>query len=155
MERRELQRHWRRRSISEPHMSFFWKNWTIGDSIRLAILAASVGVAVYVWVFLSPETEIDPNHIKITTGGNFQEILPSAATRHSLIIQNTNTNPDPKRDEPRDNCWIFLGDADPTTTNSILLMPGGSFTRYYPSTPSDQVLGTCARAGNTMYVKAE
>lgn len=82
----------------------------------------------------------------ITTGGTFQSLLPTLASgvvRQSLTIQNNNAT---------DNCWIFLGPlALATESTSILLLPGGSYTRYWPYVPSDAINVTCVSNGDTIY----
>jgi hypothetical protein len=104
----------------------------------------------------------------IAAGLTFQQVLASVPSnnRHSLSIQNNN---------PTDNCNIILvgggspwvaGDTTSTarTINgvsvtgakaSILLLPGGSYTRYYPFIPPEQILGTCASTGDSLYVDTQ
>lgn len=89
----------------------------------------------------------------IVTGNTYQTILaatasPNDTSRRSLTIQNNNTN--------NDNCWIIFGQgitaANATKGKSILLGPGGSFQRYYPYMPSDEIEATCATSSDTIYV---
>lgn len=129
-------------------MSFWWRDWDRGDSARLAILLACLAIAVCVWFFKAP------NRVTIKTGGIYQEILPSVTPkqRHSLTIQNVNRSTEI---DPGDNCWVAMGDTTPTKQTSILLMPGGSYMRYQPYILSDQIMGTCEKSGDQMYVKAE
>jgi len=85
----------------------------------------------------------------IATGNLFQQILPSiignaGVARQSLTIQNNGTG--------SDNCWVFVGPIASATANSaILLLPGGSYQRYWPMVPSDQVSITCQTTGDTFY----
>lgn len=91
--------------------------------------------------------------VAITTGNTFQTILPSNG-RNSLTIQNNNAT---------DSCWIDFGVNDvtgaPTTAgtatkaNSILLLAGGSLSRYWPIVPTDEIEGTCATTGDTLRVE--
>lgn len=102
----------------------------------------------------------------ITTGNTFQ-LLNGAVTqplnRKSLTIQNNNA---------ADNCFVLIGGpwvAGDTTAStrtensisftgakaSILLLPGGSYTRYYPYIPADQILVTCASASDSMYADVQ
>lgn len=109
-----------------------------------------------------------PFPTKITTGLTYQQLLAAVTmnNRHSLTIQNNNTT---------DNCQIIVvganspwlvGDTTSTarTVNgtsitgaqaSILLFPGGSYTRYYPFIPPDQILGTCATTGDSLYIDTQ
>ena len=109
---------------------------------------------------------------KIATGNTFQTVLvaQSAATssagtttqRQALTIENNNVS---------DNCWLVIGTTQITSgtttlsTNvtiagatitaqqaSIVLLPGGSYTRYWPFVPSDAVYATCANTGDSLYV---
>jgi hypothetical protein len=85
----------------------------------------------------------------ITTGNTFQTVL-SAVTqnnqRRSLTIQNNNAT---------DSCWIFIGAGTAAKGTSILLLAGGSYTRYYPYIPSDAIQATCATSADTLYVDAQ
>lgn len=80
--------------------------------------------------------------ITITTGNTFQNILTASATRKSLTIQNNNTT---------DSCWIYIGSAVATKATSILLLAGGSYTRFFPFIPSDLIQATCATTSDTLY----
>ena len=112
--------------------------------------------------------------VKITTGLTYQVIQAavntsstSGSVRHSLTIENNNTN--------GDVCYLFIGGtqitAGTTTAStsitvggvsmtaaqaSILLAGGGgSFARYFPYVPSDAIYGTCASAGDSLYVDTQ
>lgn len=87
----------------------------------------------------------------IATGNTFQSVLAAVAappaTRRSLTIQNNNAT---------DSCWVFVGaTASATKGTSILLLPGGSYTRYSPYIPSDNIAGTCATTSDTLYVDTQ
>lgn len=87
--------------------------------------------------------------VTITSGNTFQSLLssvtPNRQGRQSITIQNNNTN--------SDNCWIFLGaTASATKATSILLGPGGSYQRYYPYVPSDNIAATCTSTNDTLYL---
>jgi len=82
----------------------------------------------------------------------FQEVLPSiignaGVARQSLTIESNNTN--------GDNCWVHVGEDVPNTRNSSLLLPGGSYARYWPHVPSDAVQAACGSAGDSIYVETQ
>jgi|HubBroStandDraft_2_1064218.scaffolds.fasta_scaffold00132_10 hypothetical protein len=83
----------------------------------------------------------------ITTANTFQQILPSilgtTTQRQALTIENNNAS---------DNCWLFIGSGTATKAISMLLLPGGSYTRYWPYVPSDAFQATCASNSDTLYV---
>lgn len=106
------------------------------------------------------------NSVKVTTGLTYQQILPSTnvagapTSRNALQIENNNTN--------TDNCWInddgtvAVGNTTSTSVTvngtamtaaqaSILLIPGGSYTRYYPHTPNGAIVGTCTNSADSIY----
>jgi hypothetical protein len=92
--------------------------------------------------------------VTITTGNTFQTVLAKVSggiLRHSLTIENNNTN--------TDNCWIMFGigvtAANATAAKSIMLLPGGSYTRYYPYVPSDEIEATCAGNSDTLYLDTQ
>lgn len=86
--------------------------------------------------------------LTIATGGTFQTAIASTATSgngpKSLTIQNNNTG-------TTENCWVYIG-TTPTVARSIRLLPGGSYTRYWPYIPSDDIRVTCDTNGSTVYV---
>jgi len=88
--------------------------------------------------------------VSITTGNTFQTVLTAVpalpVTRRSLTIQNNNAT---------DNCWVYVGAAVAAKGTSILLLPGGSYTRYFPYVPADAIQATCATTGNTLYVDTQ
>lgn len=100
--------------------------------------------------------------VVIATGNTFQTVLASSvgatvaanAVRQALTIENNNAS---------DNCWIAFGTvagvvitaANATKGESILLLPGGSFTRYWPYIPSDAIQGTCAANSDTLYIDTQ
>lgn len=83
----------------------------------------------------------------ITTGNTFQTILAvisgTSTQRQSLTIQNNNAV---------DSCWLFIGAGSATKATSMLLLAGGSYTRYWPYVPSDAIQATCATTADTLYV---
>jgi len=85
--------------------------------------------------------------VTITTGNTFQTILTSSlgtsTQRQALTIENNNAS---------DNCWLFIGSGTASKAMSILLLPGGSYTRYWPYVPSDALQATCASNSDTLYV---
>jgi hypothetical protein len=46
-----------------------------------------------------------------------------------------------------------LGSA--TKGISILLLPGGSYTRYYPYVPADAIHATCTTTNDTLYIDTQ
>jgi|SRR5882672_1754571 len=94
----------------------------------------------------------------IATGNTFQTVLVAvlnAYGRKSLSIQNNNAT---------DSCWITFGTlsngtkitaASAVKASSILLLAGGSYTRYYPYIPADEIEATCATAGDSLYVDTQ
>jgi len=89
--------------------------------------------------------------VVIATGNTFQQVLAtlgaSPAIRRSLTIENNNAT---------DSCWVFIGaTASATKGTSMLLLPGGSYTRYYPYVPSDNIAATCTTTSDTLYVDTQ
>jgi hypothetical protein len=89
--------------------------------------------------------------VTITLGSAFQSLLAAitgTTPRRSLTIQNNNIN--------GDNCWIYIGpNASATKATAILLGPGGSYQRYTPYIPSDNISATCATTADTLYVDTQ
>jgi hypothetical protein len=84
--------------------------------------------------------------VAITTGNAFQAVLAAITQtnqRRSLTIENNNAT---------DSCWLFIGAGSATKATSILLLPGGSYTRYYPYIPTDAIQATCATTSDTLYL---
>ena len=87
--------------------------------------------------------------IVIAAGNTFQQALAAVTgnKRRSLTIQNNNA---------ADNCWLYVGPtASATKGTSLLLLPGGSYTRYYPYIPNDNIAATCATTADTLYVDTQ
>ena len=102
--------------------------------------------------------------VTITTGNTYQTVLASnfsssstvqsavSPHRQALTIENNNAS---------DSCWIAFGKtsggtvitaANATKAESILLLAGGSYTRYWPFVPSDEFEATCATSGDFLYI---
>src|ERR1700737_2461770 len=85
--------------------------------------------------------------VVITVGNTFQTVLASVTlnNRRSLTIQNNNAT---------DSCWSVFGGVlgNATKGTAMLLLSGGSYTRYYPYIPSDAIHATCASNADTLYV---
>lgn len=83
----------------------------------------------------------------ITIGNTFQQVLASnfntTTQRQSLTIENNNAT---------DSCWLYIGSGSATKGTAILLLSGGSYTRYWPFVPSDAIQATCATTSDTLYV---
>lgn len=88
--------------------------------------------------------------VVITTGSTFQTVLTSifgtGIQRQALTIENNNAT---------DNCSLFIGAGSATAATSILLLPGGSYTRYWPYVPSDAFQATCATSSDTLYIDVQ
>lgn len=117
----------------------------------------------------SPTSTTVPAPVKIGAGLTFQQLLPaSSGSRQSITIENNNAN--------TDNClMLIVGKGSPwlvgdTTTTSrtvngvsmtaaqaaITLAPvSGSYSRYYGYIPQEQILGTCASTGDSLYVDTQ
>jgi hypothetical protein len=113
---------------------------------RLA--AASLFLALSCLGALAQSTVAQTTNVPviIATGNTFQTILAAVTNnnqRRSLTIQNNNAT---------DSCWLFVGGGSATKGTSILLLPGGSYTRYYPYIPSDAIQATCTTTSDTLYV---
>jgi hypothetical protein len=117
--------------------------------LLLALLTSSPALAEPPKMFATTDSSV-----VIVTGNTFQAVLAAPvarALRQSLTIQNNNAT---------DSCWITFGTksgtlitaGNATKANSILLLAGGSYTRYYPFIPSDEIEGTCATSSDTLYV---
>jgi hypothetical protein len=63
--------------------------------------------------------------------------------RRSLTIENNNAT---------DSCWVYVGSGTATAAKSILLLPGGSYVRYYPYIPNDQIQATCTTTSESLYI---
>lgn len=126
--------------------------------LRKLILA--VGLLCAAWP-AGAQQPIKPGNIPtvnstatIAAGNTFQTVLAAVTgqtPRNSLSIQNNNAT---------DSCWITFGSFGGTTITfgnatkgrSILLLAGGSYTRYYPYVPSDEIEGTCVSTSDTLYI---
>lgn len=90
--------------------------------------------------------------IVIATGNTYQTAL-AAVTRFigrlALTIQNNNAS-------ATDNCYITFGvgitAGNATKGKSLKLGPLGSYTRYWPFVPSDEIEATCDTSSDTLYV---
>jgi hypothetical protein len=95
----------------------------------------------------APGTSLTTNaSASIATGNTFQTVLAASDNRRSLTIQNNNAT---------DSCWVFVGSGSATKATSILLLAGGSYTRYYPYIPADVIQATCATTADTLYVDTQ
>jgi hypothetical protein len=119
---------------------------------RLTLIASTFLLLLSAAIAQTPTPAATTNRsVVIATGNTFQQILAALAlppaTIRSLTIENNNA---------ADNCWIFIGaTASATKGTSILLLPGGSYTRYYPYIPSDNIAATCAATSDTLYVDTQ
>ena len=120
-----------------------------------AALAVAVAMVAPAPLVQAQNNRATINHSRtIATGNTFQTIL-KAGQPWSVTIENNNAT---------DNCWIAFGvteagtliaAANATKAESILLTPGGSWARYYPYVPSDEIEGTCASNADTLYVDTQ
>jgi hypothetical protein len=119
--------------------------------MRRLIVAAVAGLVAFapVGAWAQNNRATANGSVVIATGNTFQKIL-SAGTPWSVTIENNNAT---------DSCWITFGAgitaANASKAKSILLLPGGSWARYYPYIPSDQIEGTCASNADTLYVDTQ
>lgn len=114
----------------------------------LVAIGLALSVPAHAQVINAPTTN---GSVVITAGGTFQTVLAALgappAKRRSLTIQNNNTS---------DSCWIYIGSGSATEAKSILLAAaGGSYARYSPYIPSDEIQGTCATASDSLYVDVQ
>lgn len=101
--------------------------------------------------------------VSITTGNTYQQIEGSNQSRRVVEIENNNA---------ADNCYLDITGTvavgNTTATNitvngatitsqkaSVLLLPGGSYTRYYPYVPLGAIVVTCANTGDSVYADVE
>lgn len=109
---------------------------------RLALLGALLLAGTAALAQTQPADTTNAS-VSITTGNTFQTVL-AAGVRRSITIENNNTN--------SDNCWVHVDASAVTKANSILLTPGGSYTRYYPYIPAGAIQATCTTTADTLYV---
>lgn len=135
---------------------------------RILALFAGLGAILFVATFALLPAKAQtikatiPLSISITTGLTYQQVVAGGG-KNSLTIQNNNA---------ADSCWLIVGGpflaGDTTATSrsvngvsitalkaSILLLPGGSYTRYQPYIPGDTVLGTCTTTGDSIYADTQ
>ena len=95
------------------------------------------------------------NSATIATGNTYQTVLAAATNRASLTIENNNAT---------DSCWLTFGTlangtkitaGNASKANSILLLAGGSFQRYFPYVPADEIEATCASNNDTLYIDTQ
>lgn len=123
------------------------------------ILAASLFLALSCLGAMAQTVAQTTNgSVVIATGNTFQMALAAVTQtnqRRSLTIENNNAT---------DSCWITFGAlangtkitaANASKANSILLIPGGSLTRYYPYVPNDEIEATCAANSDTLYIDTQ
>jgi hypothetical protein len=108
-----------------------------------AVLAVCVAGPALAQTIVAQTTN---SSVVIATGNTFQTVLAAITLnnqRRSLTIQNNNTT---------DSCWIFIGSGAATKATSIVLLPGGSYTRYLPYVPADAIQATCTTTADTLYI---
>jgi hypothetical protein len=142
------------------------RSWLIAAAL-LALAFANEPAKAQVGLTITPiDAPTINGSVKITTGNTLQSILGAQGFNQALksvTFQNNNST---------DNCWIVFGSnitiTSGTTTLStnvtvngvtmtvqqaaILLTPGGSFQRYLPYLPADQIFGTCATTGDSIHI---
>ncbi|MCS3725497.1 hypothetical protein [Bradyrhizobium betae] len=132
----------------------------------LRMMAVAVALLVNAGAVLAQGAIPSANwSVSITTGNTYQTIQAADNSRRALTIQNNNVS---------DNCWVNVDGsvvAGNTTSTSVttsgskqtmtaakaslLLAPGGSYTRYYPYTDGGPIVGTCASSGDSLYVAVQ
>jgi hypothetical protein len=141
------------------------------DAIRAFVLA--IPFVVFIIILLgapSVDAQTTPSAStklsgKITTGNTFQ-LLQAASPRRSMTVQNNNAT-------GTETCFLLIGGpwvagdttastrtvngATITAANDAILLPGagGSYSRYFPYIPSDQLLITCATNNDTFYADVQ
>jgi hypothetical protein len=108
-----------------------------------ACIAACIAGAAFAQSTVAQTTN---SSATIVTGNTFQTVLAAVTQnnqRRSLTIENNNAT---------DSCWVFIGSAVAAKGTSILLLPGGSYTRYQPYVPADAIQATCTSTNDTLYV---
>jgi copper(I)-binding protein len=130
--------------------------------IRVTLLATACLLATVAGAAAQSAIPSGNWSVKITTGNTFQIVQGANNARRALTIQNNNA---------ADSCYVNIdgsvvaGNTTSTTVTtsdskqsmtaaqaSILLVPGGSYTRYYPYTDGGPITVTCATAGDSLYV---
>ncbi len=137
--------------------------------ILMIFMAALLGT--YVSSVLAQQPKLtNIGTVKITTGLTFQLLYPINQSRQSLTIENNNIS-------GTDTCYILIGgpwqagDTTSTTRNviggdgvsrsltgaqaALTLAVNGSYTRYYPLVPSDQILATCTTTADSLYADSQ
>lgn len=120
--------------------------------MRTFRLLAILGLLLVPTVALSQQGRSTVNQSAVIAVGNTFQTILAAGNRQSLTIQNNNAT---------DSCWIAFGtrangtaitSGTATKAESILLLAGGSFTRYWPYIPNDAIQGTCATSSDSLYI---
>lgn len=138
------------------------------DMNKLLMIAASflfISTQVFAQAIPVPAATTNLSNT-ITTGLTYQvlkaALVPPAQLR-SLTIENNNAS---------DSCWIEVSGvvvATNTTSTSVTvngnsitaqkasiqLLPGGSYTRYYPYIPNGPIVGTCTTTSDSIYVDVQ
>lgn len=132
----------------------------------LGLLFALLATTANAQISAIPTTN---NTILVITGNTLQVVLAANRNRNSLTIQNNNVG---------DSCFLIFADVNvlsqitPGTTTlastitingvsvtvkqaAIVLTAGTPYQRYYPHMPSDVIFGTCATAGDSLYVDTQ
>lgn len=86
------------------------------------------------------------NSVTIAVGNTFQTVIAANANRASLTIENNNGS---------DSCWITVDGGAPTKAKAMLLLPGGSYQRYFPYVPSGAIQATCTTTSDTLYADTQ
>jgi len=100
--------------------------------------------------------------VTITTGLTYQVLWAPKSNYNSVTFENNNLT-------TTDTCYVDLtGLVQPGNTTatsvvtpfgvtltaaqaSIQMVPGGSYGRYYPKLPSNQIVVTCTTSGDSLY----
>lgn len=91
----------------------------------------------------------------ITTGGTFQQLIASSATRKSLEVQNVCAVAG-NCTAVTNKCYVFIAaSGTPSTANSVVLNPGDYYLRDAGVIPTDAIQATCAGNSDKIMAKAE
>lgn len=128
----------------------------LGAALGLLLACSSAALAQSALTHLNKS-------VSIATGLTYQTIEGTNQSRRIVEIENNNAT---------DNCYLEVTGAvasgNTTSTSvtvngasitsqkaSILLLPGGAYTRYYPYVPSGPIVVTCANSGDSVYADIE
>lgn len=91
----------------------------------------------------------------ITTGGTFQTIQASSATRKSLEFMNVCAKSG-NCTAITNNCYLYIAaSGSPTTANAVVVPAGGYYLRSVGNIPSSAIQATCDGTGDHFYLAVQ